>query len=96
MVCTIPKNKPPRKFLGGLFNGYTIGDLIYGWLEFNQYGTYRQFFRWTLPPMLPVSHKESIAPNHKSLYLDRLFASTISKVSVKDCGLNHSKVATLV
>jgi len=40
--------------------------------------------------------KESIAPNHKSLYLDRLFASTISKVSVKDCGLNHSKVATLV
>jgi hypothetical protein len=24
-----------------------------------------QFFRWSLPPMLPVSHKESIAPNHK-------------------------------
>jgi hypothetical protein len=40
--------------------------------------------------------KESIVSNHKTLYLDRLFASTISKGSVKDCGLNHSKVATLV
>jgi len=46
--------------------------------------------------MLPVSHKESIAPNHKSLYLDILFASIVSKGSVKNCGLNHSKVATLV
>ena len=40
--------------------------------------------------------KRSIAPNHKSFYLDRLFASTISKGSVKDCGLNYSKVATLI
>ncbi len=55
-----------------------------------------QFFRWTLPPMLPVSHKESIAPNHKSLYLDILFASIVSKGSVKDCELNHPKVATLI
>jgi hypothetical protein len=40
--------------------------------------------------------KQSIVPNHKSLYLIILFASIVFKVSVKDCGLNHSKVATLV
>ncbi len=40
--------------------------------------------------------KRSMIPNHKSLYLEILFASIVSKVSVKDCGLNHSKVATLI
>jgi hypothetical protein len=40
--------------------------------------------------------KGRLVSNHKLLYLDRLFASTISKVSVKDYGLNHSKVATLI
>jgi hypothetical protein len=41
---------------------YTMGivssvgkGLIRGWLEFNQYGTQGQFFRWSLPPMIPVS-----------------------------------------
>ena len=81
--------KPPRKFLGDFWS-------IRGWLEFNQYGTQGQFFRWSLPPMVPVSQKESIVPNHKSLYLNRLFASTIFKGSVRDCRLNYPKVATLV
>jgi len=44
------KEKPPRKFLGDFW-------LFCGWLEFNQYGTQGQFFRWSLPPMIPCSQK---------------------------------------
>jgi len=88
MVYTMPKEKTPKKILRSFL-------IICGWLDFNQYGTQGQFFRWSLPPMMPVSQREH-STQPQILYLDRLFASTISKVSVKDCGLNHSKVATLI
>jgi hypothetical protein len=84
-----PKRKTPKKILRGF--------LVALWLA----GV--QPVRNTRAVLSMVSASDDtlfpkgrLVSNHKTLYLDRLFASTISKGSVKDCGLNHSKVATLI